>query len=93
MQFLGHFGKIVCWHPLGSWRPLLGEILDPPLCSAEIMLNQDTRKPCTNYCHHYVFMPVVNDNLMSGDVQIRLHWKFLSCRCIVFQAVNGDTLR
>ena len=34
MQFLGKFGKIVCWHPpppLGSWRPLLGEILDPPL--------------------------------------------------------------
>ena len=24
MQFLGKFGKIVCW------RPLLGEILDPP---------------------------------------------------------------
>ena len=32
MQFLGKFGKIVCWRPpLGSWRPLLGEILDPPL--------------------------------------------------------------
>ena len=31
MQFLGKFGKIVCWHPQGSWRPLLGEILDPPL--------------------------------------------------------------
>ena len=31
MQFLGKFGKIVCWHPPGSWRPLLGEILDPPL--------------------------------------------------------------
>ena len=32
MQFLGNFGKIVCWRPpLGSWRPLLGEILDPPL--------------------------------------------------------------
>ena len=28
MQFLGNFGKIVCWCPLGSWRPLLGEILD-----------------------------------------------------------------
>ena len=23
------FCKIVCWCPLGSWRPLLGEILDP----------------------------------------------------------------
>ena len=28
MQFLGNFGKIVCW------RPLLGEILDPPLVTA-----------------------------------------------------------
>ena len=33
MQFLGKFGKIVCWRPPGSWRPLLGEILDPPLSS------------------------------------------------------------
>ena len=33
MQFLGKFGKIVCWRPPppGSLRPLLGEILDPPL--------------------------------------------------------------
>ena len=31
MQFWGKFGKIVCWRPLGSWRPLLGEILGPPL--------------------------------------------------------------
>ena len=33
MQFLGKFGKIVCWRPPPpeSWRPLLGEILDPPL--------------------------------------------------------------
>ena len=34
MQFLRNFGKIVCWPPpppLGSWRPHLGEILDPPL--------------------------------------------------------------
>ena len=31
MQFLGKFRKIVCWGPLGSWRPLLGKILDPPL--------------------------------------------------------------
>ena len=33
--FLGNFGKIVCWRPppppQGSWRPLLGKILDPPL--------------------------------------------------------------
>ena len=33
MQFSGNFGKIVMLAPpLGSWRPLLGEILDPPLC-------------------------------------------------------------
>ena len=33
MQFLGKFGNIVCWRPPPpeSWRPLLGEILDPPL--------------------------------------------------------------
>ena len=30
-QFLGTFGKIVCWHFLDGWRPHLGEILDPPL--------------------------------------------------------------
>ena len=44
MQFLGKFGKIVCWRPpLESWRPLLGENVDPPLkmyqilsCSLEI---------------------------------------------------------
>ena len=32
MQFLGKFGKIVCWRPPESWCPHLGEILDPPLC-------------------------------------------------------------
>ena len=33
MQFLRKFGKIVCWRHLspGSWSPLLGEILDPPM--------------------------------------------------------------
>ena len=31
MQFLVKFGKIVCWHPPGCWRLLLGGILDPPL--------------------------------------------------------------
>ena len=31
MQFLGKYGKVVCWCPPGSWCPLLGEILDPPL--------------------------------------------------------------
>ena len=32
MQFLGKFGKIKCWRPPPeSWRPLHGEILDPPL--------------------------------------------------------------
>ena len=34
MQFWGKYGKIVCWCPLGSLRPLLGEILDPPLETA-----------------------------------------------------------
>ena len=27
----GKIGKIVCWRPPRSWRPLPGEILDPPL--------------------------------------------------------------
>ena len=36
MQFLGKFGKIVCWRPPGSWRPLLGEILDPALLGVRI---------------------------------------------------------
>ena len=31
MEFLGKFGKIICWCPPGSWCPLLREILDPPL--------------------------------------------------------------
>ena len=31
MQFLGKFGKIVCWRPLEIWSPHLREILDPPL--------------------------------------------------------------
>ena len=30
MQCWGKYGKIVCWRPRGSCRPLLGEILDPP---------------------------------------------------------------
>ena len=33
MQFLGKFGKIVCW------RPLLGEILDPPLFTLDISVD------------------------------------------------------
>ena len=37
MQFLGKFGKIVCWRPppppLGELAPDLEEILDPPLCT------------------------------------------------------------
>ena len=31
MQFLGKFGKIVCWRLPGGLAPHLGEILDPPL--------------------------------------------------------------
>ena len=39
LQFLGTFGKIVCWCPPESWRPHLGEILDPPLDGSLITLN------------------------------------------------------
>ena len=31
MQFSAKIDKIIGWRPPGSWRPLLGEILDPPL--------------------------------------------------------------
>ena len=31
IQFLGKFGKMLCWRPLEGWRHLLGEILDPTL--------------------------------------------------------------
>ena len=31
MQFFAKFGKIICWRPPEGWRPLLWEILDPPL--------------------------------------------------------------
>ena len=31
MQFSVKIDKIIGWRPPGSWRPLLGEILDPPL--------------------------------------------------------------
>ena len=45
MQFLGKFGKIVCWPlPLESWRPLLGEILDPPLYAPYVRWNMGTHK-------------------------------------------------
>ena len=42
MQFLGKFGKIVCWRPPESWCPLLGEILDPPLVAE---LERHLREP------------------------------------------------
>ena len=38
MQFLGNFGKIICWRPQGSSRCLLVEILDPPLRSLYLTL-------------------------------------------------------
>ena len=31
MQFLGKFGKIICWHPLGGWRRYLEEFPVPKL--------------------------------------------------------------
>ena len=35
MQFLGNFGKIVCWWPPGGWHSHLWEILDLPLMAVE----------------------------------------------------------
>ena len=38
MQFSAKIDKFIGWHrpPPGSWRPLLGEILDPPLNTLRI---------------------------------------------------------
>ena len=36
-DILGKFGKILCLGPLGSWRTLLGEILDPPLPMCNVL--------------------------------------------------------
>ena len=58
-SFLGKFGKIVCWHPaLGSWRPLLEEILDPPLTTE-------------NITYHKVRMQAVKIPLQSKNVTTR----------------------
>ena len=47
MQFLGNFGKIVCWTPSpGSWHPLLGENLDPPLPVEELFVNTTVHIHC-----------------------------------------------
>ena len=46
MQFLGNFGKIVCW------RPLLGEILDPPLLWTHFVAKQDRRLLSTARCEY-----------------------------------------
>ena len=51
MQFLGKFGKFVCWRPpRGSWCPLLGEILDPPLVISHTIFNS---------MYHYKFQFVL----------------------------------
>ena len=42
MQFSAKIDKIIGWRPPGSWRPLLGEILDPPLVTF-FNVNQDHR--------------------------------------------------
>ena len=45
MQFFGNFDKIVCWHPLEGWRPLLQGILDPPLLWCSILPISEIRRP------------------------------------------------
>ena len=51
MHFLGNFGKIVCWRPppLGSWRPLLREILDLPLQSVDDINDNDLADLIENF--------------------------------------------
>ena len=50
MQFLGKFGKFVCW------RPLLGEILDPPLVTEDDDVNADFSRWtfCTGRVRHWL---------------------------------------
>ena len=37
VQFVGEFGKIICWRPLNGWRPQLGKTLDLPVFLAELL--------------------------------------------------------
>ena len=69
MQFLGKFGKIVCWRPhLEDWRPLLGEILDPPLMSMLYTENCLKAK-----------LSVTERSLAKGPFTFAISWNYCDC--------------
>ena len=53
MQFWGKIGKIICWHPLKGWRPLLRGILDPALMLYWLHINplKDCLSPVIINCN------------------------------------------
>ena len=56
MQFSGKIGRIIGWRPLSGYRPLLWEILDPPLKSKtlkESFLMKSKDAQCSSYKYIY----------------------------------------
>ena len=68
MQFSREFCKIVCWRPLGSWRPLLEEILDPPL-HADPHVNRMTHT-CENITLTHTKRVVITSLVVSSKALI-----------------------
>ena len=59
-QFHAVFGQIWQNHmlaPPGSWRPLLGEILDPQLVLAKLRQGNIFTGVCQSFCSHTVCLP------------------------------------
>ena len=66
MQFLGKYGKIVCWHPPGSWHPLLGEIQDPPLLTCT-----ECHQTCSNEPLRMIY--ISGSSCLLGNEARRYH--------------------
>ena len=81
MQFLGKFGKIICWHPPEGWRSHLGEILDPLLVCSDLEPGLTTH----NLFAHWV--PCLITLLWSGSI---LETSFSSIPLVFL--VSRDTL-
>ena len=75
MHFLGNFGKIVCWRPPESWRPHLGEILDPPLRSCTQQLGWESE---INSVH--VFIRI---NFFSFTIRIEIGIWVRECKLAI----------
>ena len=87
MQFLGKFGKIIGWPPPGSWRPLLGEILDPPLIMTD-------RKTDTTYSERLRGTETTDrqteaDRLTGRDRQTYIHTNSHLLSGDIFGALQG----